>query len=67
MDTEKLLTEQQAADYAGYKRTTLRAWRSTGRGPVYYRTETGRIRYSAEDLDQFRSQKRRVIPGIEYL
>ena len=60
------MTEKQAAEYAGLKPATLRVWRCTGRGPAYYRTQTGRIRYSAEDLDQFK-KLRRVVPGIECL
>jgi hypothetical protein len=36
MDTEKLLTEQQAAEYIGAKRTTMRAWRSTGRRNSFF-------------------------------
>jgi len=61
MDVRDLLTGEQASKYIGYNLSTLRVWRSTGHGPAYYRSQTGRITYSIEDLDNFK-KLRRVVP-----
>lgn len=45
-------TPQQAAEYTGFKVSTLRVWRSTGKGPRF----TGRghgVRYRWADLDAY--------------
>lgn len=47
------LSPQQAGAYLGVTRATLKAWRSTGRGPVYSRMGLRLIRYRRNDLDAY--------------
>jgi len=47
-----ILTEKQAAEYAGFSVRTLQGWRVRGGGPQY--SKIGRsIRYRQCDLDAF--------------
>jgi len=54
------VSEDGAATYLGYKKSTLTSWRSRDMGPPYFRA--GRIWYRIVDLDDWLS-KRYVRPG----
>jgi len=47
-----LFTEAEVAALLHLSPTTLKKWRRTGRGPLYYRFGSA-IRYRHEDLDEF--------------
>jgi len=49
---EKLLTEQQAAEYLGQSRRTLQQWRWQHRGLKYIKVGRN-VRYRLEDLKKF--------------
>jgi excisionase family DNA binding protein len=60
MHAESLLTPAQVAARLGLKPTTLRNWRSSGRGELPWVRVSGRaIRYRLEDLERFISTRRR--------
>lgn len=54
---DRYLKESEAAEYLAVSVGTLRNWRSGNQGPVYRKPETGLIRYTVADLDEF-MQKR---------
>ncbi len=50
-----LLSEDEAAELLCLSPTTLKKWRRTRRGPVYYRLGSA-VRYKREDLEAFVSE-----------
>ena len=60
-----LLTTEQAAEYLKVARSTLRKWRSQGRGPSFRKLgdrRTGGTRYLRSDLDDYIGPRRNSIP-----
>jgi excisionase family DNA binding protein len=58
-DPNRLLTEDEAADYLRVRPRTLQRWRQLGRGPKFTRAGR-RILYRMADLQQYlREQERR--------
>jgi len=49
---KKYLPPKEAAEYVGYKTSTLAKKRCSGTGPRYYKIE-GNIRYTTDDLDRW--------------
>lgn len=49
---KELLTEKEAAAFLSMERNTLNKWRSTGKGPKYYKIG-GAVRYKIADLEAF--------------
>ena len=49
---KQYLGTKAAAEYSGIPANTLRAWRSQGGGPKYYKPR-GRALYDIDDLDEF--------------
>jgi excisionase family DNA binding protein len=57
LQTDPLLTEQQAAAVLGIKPTTLQVWRSTARYALPF-VKVGRlVRYRRSALDQFLNKR----------
>ena len=53
------LTTSEAAKRLGISPSTLRNWRTRpGFGPAFYRFSGTRVRYAAEDVDQWASARR---------
>lgn len=48
----RYITTEQASIYSGIPANTLRAWRSEGKGPNFYKP-AGRVLYDLAELDQF--------------
>lgn len=44
------MAEEEAAEYLGVARATLRSWRSLGKGPAFHKYSRN-VRYSRADLD----------------
>jgi excisionase family DNA binding protein len=58
-DPNRLLTEDEAADYLRVRPRTLQRWRQLGRGPKFTRAGR-RILYRMADLEHYlREQERR--------
>jgi hypothetical protein len=51
-EQKRFLSTKGAAEYSGIPANTLRAWRSQGGGPKYYKPR-GRALYDIDDLDEF--------------
>jgi predicted DNA-binding transcriptional regulator AlpA len=51
IELQQTLTPIQAAKYLGISEAVLRLWRSTGKGPRFYRAGEKLIRYRRGDLD----------------
>lgn len=47
---DALLSEQQAADFLGFKVKTLQKWRITGEGPPFVKHSRRSVRYRRRDL-----------------
>ena len=56
-DPDKLLTEEQVAQYFGLSRRTLKLWRYQGRGPEYVRLAANVVRYRWGAILDFNSQQ----------
>jgi hypothetical protein len=54
----KKLNEFQAAEEIGYAVTTLRTWRSRGKGPPWEKIEGG-VRYDRDELRLYQAKARR--------
>jgi len=52
-EQESPLTPLKAARYLGISEAVLRLWRSTGKGPRFYRAGEKLIRYRKGDLDRW--------------
>ena len=52
IETERAITEVEAAERLGLSIKTLRAWRCRGRGPKFVRFGRS-VRYFPSDLDEF--------------
>jgi excisionase family DNA binding protein len=64
-DPNRLLTEDEAADYLRVRPRTLQRWRQLGRGPTFTRAGR-RILYRMADLEQYlREQERPPEPPGE--
>jgi hypothetical protein len=50
--TAGMISQNAAAKILGYGLASLKKWRSTGKGPVYYKVRN-RVFYKREDLDRF--------------
>jgi predicted DNA-binding transcriptional regulator AlpA len=54
MDTQvtqsELFSPQSLARFLGLTESTLYTWRRTGKGPPWFRFETGPVRYRPEDV-----------------
>lgn len=50
----------EAAKHLGVSLSTVRAWRRNKVGPPYIKTDTGLVRYTVSDLDEY-MQKSKVI------
>jgi Helix-turn-helix domain len=50
--SKRYLNTGEAASYTGIPAATLRAWRSEGTGPIFYKPR-GRALYDVADLDSF--------------
>ena len=48
----EILDTKQAAEYLKHKESTLETWRSTGKGPVWYKPG-GKVLYYKTDLDEW--------------
>ena len=55
----RYLNTHQAAEYLGLSPRTLDRYRVKGSGPIYHRFG-GRVRYVAEDLDDWATNRRRT-------
>lgn len=53
LEQENSLTPIKAAKYLGISEAVLRLWRSTGKGPRFYRAGEKLIRYRKGDLDSW--------------
>lgn len=52
-----LITPHEAADIIGVKEHTLRAWRSEGRGPTYFKLAPRKlIRYELADVLDYKER-----------
>lgn len=49
---ERLLSQQQAAEFLGFSERTLEGWRYRGEGPIHVKVG-GRVRYRMADLRAF--------------
>jgi hypothetical protein len=56
-DAREVMDEKQAASYINQKSTTLRQWRTLGKGPAYHK-KGRRIFYKKNDLDAWMAQGR---------
>jgi predicted site-specific integrase-resolvase len=54
-NAKKLLGEPDAANFIGVPYSTLKFWRRIGK-VEFYKTSSGRIAYSTEQLKQFKSE-----------
>jgi excisionase family DNA binding protein len=57
----KLLTTEEAAEYLCLSPSTIRQFRSSGGGPLYYRLGRGmgaQCRYRTSDLDAWLAERR---------
>lgn len=61
METQTILSEDEAAQKCVVQKQTMRSWRSRGRGPAYLKL-AGRIRYRLADIEAF-IESCRVVPG----
>ena len=52
-----LLTDHEVAAQFQINLRTLRSYRWARRGPVYLRTETGRIRYDPADVEKWLAER----------
>lgn len=52
----KFLNTSRAAAALGVAVSTMKRWRTEGRGPDFIRSETGRIRYLTVDIIAYREQ-----------
>lgn len=50
---EKLLNEQQAAEYLEFTPRALQMWRHKGNGPKYVKISSRAVRYRKRDLDEW--------------
>tara|TARA_R100000808_G_scaffold17177_2_gene38155 strand:- start:177 stop:389 length:213 start_codon:yes stop_codon:yes gene_type:complete len=48
---QNMMASRDAASYLGVTHNTLKTWRRTGEGPVFYRYSSRCIRYRRADLD----------------
>ena len=53
MDDDKLLSNDEAAEYLGIKPNTLTIWRTTKRFEIPYIQIGRKIKYKKSDLDKF--------------
>ncbi len=51
--SNRLVDEQDAADYVGFTKRALQNWRHRGGGPQYVRVSSRAIRYRLCDLDDW--------------
>jgi len=56
-ELDNTLTPLKAARYLGISEAVLRLWRSTGKGPRFYRAGEKLIRYRKGDLDFWIEQR----------
>ncbi len=56
-DPERLLAEQEAADFIGVTRRALQQWRLTGTGPVYVKISARCVRYRRADLIKWAEER----------
>lgn len=66
LETKKLLTTQEAANYLGLQTKTLNNWRYSQRTKLKYIKLGGAIRYSQKDLDAFIAENTKETPD-EYI
>jgi hypothetical protein len=62
---EEYLTKEQAANYLGVQVRRLERWRYLRKGPAFYYGPNGPksgVRYLKEDLDEWQSLSRRIVP-----
>jgi len=59
---EKYLVTRELAERLRVKTQTLRKWRTTGRGPSFYKLG-GNVRYRVADVEEWESASRRDLGG----
>lgn len=55
---DRLITEQDAAEFLGYTTRALQNWRVRGGGPEYIKVSARSIRYQRRDLIQWIEDRR---------
>ena len=58
MAADERMTPEQAAIYQGKSKETLAKWRAKGIGPLFLKSETGRIYYFKFDIDEYWQSQR---------
>lgn len=53
LPTNKLWTQEQAAEYLEMHASTMQRWRAMSTGPDYIQMGGRKVRYRKEDLDRF--------------
>ena len=56
MEQERMLTDEQAAEFLGMAKQTLRNWRTFGRGPDYLKMGRS-VRYKLSSLQRFTDER----------
>jgi excisionase family DNA binding protein len=64
MTLERLLTDKEAADALGVSKSTLQAWRCTGRVPLPFIKLGRAVRYRREDIAAFIEQHAAEHTGV---
>lgn len=65
--SDKLITQTEAAELLGVAPSTLNFWRATGRGPAFVRISARCVRYRPVDLSSFAEAHRVVGPEARQL
>lgn len=56
IEFDDMLTEREAAEVLRVSHNTLNFWRTNKKGPPYFKTFNGSVRYSKKELIEFLEQ-----------
>jgi len=63
MDSKKLWSPGEVAEFLGVSKQTLAVWRCTQRYPLAYVKIGSRVRYRAADVQQFMDSRLQQLPA----
>ena len=64
IEHQDTLTPKQAARYVGISEGALRLWRSSGKGPCFFKAGEKLVRYRRVDLDAW-IEERLTTPAVQ--
>lgn len=67
MDHDRLLTQEEAAEFLGVSPSTMNGWRVQGRGPAIVRLSARCVRYRYGDLLTYIAANRHLGPEAKRL